>query len=168
MKKWLAPLLCVSLTNCALMVNGTKKTINVTSEPAAARAVLTCDGNEVGSTTTPGSITFRRKHEACELRVTSEGFEERRVTLERGAARAFWGNFGLAGGVFGGILAAERNNSLVGLVAIPVSLVVGGAAILVDRLTGACFEWSPGVVDAKLVSVVGSEESAKSAESGRD
>ncbi|HXI11888.1 MAG TPA: hypothetical protein VNM92_04495 [Thermoanaerobaculia bacterium] len=151
MNKWLAPLLCVALTNCALTSHGTQKTLNVTSQPAAAQAVLKCDGKDVGATTTPGTITFHRKHRACELRVTSEGFEEHRVSLERGPARAFWGNFGLAGGALFGILEAERDNNLAGLIAIPISLVVGGGAMLVDRLTGAYYEWWPAIVDARLI-----------------
>ncbi len=149
MKVLLAPLFCFAFTGCALISHGTEKTIQVTSNPSPARAVLICDEKSVGAVDTPGKITFKRRQDACEIRFTRDGLTTSIIALERSVSRAFWGDFGLAGGSFFGTLLALSNN-LEGLIAFPVSLAVGGTSLIVDRLTGAMYEWSPTTVHGTL------------------
>ena len=166
MKTGTTALLSLALSGCALISHGTRKTIDVGSVPAA-RATLTCDGTPVGSTDTPGKITFKRRQESCNLVFDREGFESKTITLERGPARAFWGNFGLAAGA-GAAVFATNNTNLVGLIAIPASLVIAGTTLLVDRLSGAYYDWSPRAVMVTLQQQDPSSTATSAAESSPD
>ncbi len=151
MKRKLASLLLtVAFTNCALMSHGTQQTISVTSDPAGARAEMTCDGKPAGESTTPGAITIRRNHDVCDLTFTKEGYDTAKVAMTSSPAKSFWADFGVIAAAGGATAIAESGNNLGMMLIIPVTLGAAAATLLVDKLSGAYYQWSPQAVNAKL------------------
>lgn len=150
MQKPIAALLALALTNCALISHGTHQTITVTSDPPGAQAALNCDGKPAGTAETPGTITFKRRHDVCNVTFTREGSESKIVALDVSPSRAFWLNFGVVAVTGAATAYEQRDNNLGGILVIPVTLAVAGVTLLVDKLSGAYFEWTPHSVLATL------------------
>lgn len=150
MKRKLASILAVALTNCALMSHGTQQTISVTSDPAGAHAEMTCDGRPAGESNTPGAITIKRHHDVCDLTFTKEGYDTANVALTSAPSKSFWANFGVIGAVTAATAFAERGNNIGMVLVFPAALLTAAGTLLVDKLSGAYYEWSPSAVNATL------------------
>jgi len=149
-RKLVSLLLTVALTNCALMSHGTRETISVTSDPVGAHAEMTCDGKPAGESITPGAITIKRRHDVCDLTFTKEGYDTAKVALTSSPAKSFWADFGVIAAAGGATAIAESGNNIGMVLVIPVTLGAAALTLLVDKLSGAYYEWSPHEVNAKL------------------
>jgi hypothetical protein len=147
-----ALLLTLVLTNCALASHGTRQTIEVSSDPIGARAAMICDGRLEGESITPGVITFNRRHDVCDLTFTKEGYEPVKVKLMSAASRSFSDNFADVA-AYGGLTQTAASGDVLGTaVEAPLAAAVAGAGSLVDKLSGAYYEWFPHAVSARLQS----------------
>ena len=156
----IALLLPLLAAGCATVINDQRETIAVRSEPAGAVVSVECGSAPVYGGVTPANIIIERTADPCAVTIAKEGFEERRVVLERQLSRATKGN------KVGGVLAG----SLFGLLAFaasiggdwidPVDAAQGGwelgSAIgeapgnAIDQKTGAAYKHVPKTVFVRL------------------
>jgi hypothetical protein len=150
MKKILALLLTLALTDCALASHGTRQSIEVSSDPIGARAAMICDGRMEGESLTPGAITIKRRHDVCGLTFTKEGFEPVKVKLMSAASRSFGDDFADVA-AYGGLTQTAASGDVLGTaVQAPLAAGVAGVSVLVDKLSGAYYEWMPHAVSVHL------------------
>ena len=99
LKKCLFTVLCGSLAlsvmGCATIVNGSRQSIPITSQPAGA--TITVNGHNVG--VTPEVLHLRRRRKAV-LTIALKGYKTKTITLTRHISGWFWGNI-LIGGAIG-------------------------------------------------------------------
>lgn len=150
MSKKLALLLTIALTNCALASHGTRQTIRVSSDPIGAHAAMICDGRLEGESLTPGAITINRRHDVCALTFTKEGFEPVKVKLVSAASRSFGDDFTDIAAA-GGLPETVASGDVLGTaIQAPLAAGAAGISVLVDKLSGAYYEWMPHAVSVHL------------------
>lgn len=145
-------LLFVSLTSlisCASITSGVHEQIRVTSSPAAADAMLTCNGQTVASSPTPATFTIRRNAGDCDVKLSKEGFDDATVLIEQGVNPAYWMNMiftPLAPGAVYLTWLGNTEEKMIGISAAATALAVFGA----DFWTGAVHTHRPHAVDVVM------------------
>jgi hypothetical protein len=90
------PLLALSLTGgCASIVNGTSQVVTIDSNVRGAE--VTVDGMFVGRTPYTGPI---KRGSTTSVRVSTQGYQAKTITLSTEIEPIFWGNI-ILGGFFG-------------------------------------------------------------------
>ena len=82
-----------SLCGCATIVNGTKQTITINTEPAGATARVR---GQVQGVKTPGTVTVKRI-DLSTILISRDGYKTKQVNLEREMNPWVWGNLPLCG-----------------------------------------------------------------------
>lgn len=127
-----AGVLVLSTSGCAtLLGGGPTQAVSLRSDPAGATFVVrSSSGLQMSSGTAPQQITLSRKNE-YEIEFSAPGYQTQRLSLIKGLNGWVWLNL-VAGGV------------------------VGGA---VDVISGAAWKLEPAIVDIKMVSAAGRDDS---------
>jgi hypothetical protein len=150
MKTKFALLLTIALTNCALATHGTRQTIEVSSDPIGAHAAIICDGRLEGESNTPGAITIKRRHDVCGITFTREGYEPVTVKLMSFVSQSFKDDFADVA-ANGGLTQTAASGDVLGtVVEAPLALGLAGASALVDKMSGAYYDWEPHAVSVHL------------------
>jgi len=101
--------LCVFLTGCGSIINGTSQKIAITSDPLGAK-VVAVGGKADVEMVTPCTMELKRKYDYM-LTVSKEGYKPRTVQVMSVASAAVAGNL-IAGGLIGwGVDAATGGDS---------------------------------------------------------
>ncbi|MCR6632885.1 MAG: hypothetical protein NVV74_24135 [Magnetospirillum sp.] len=94
------PLLAAALlaAGCSTVIDGTRQTIRVNSDPARAACVLTRDAQIIAETVTPGRVEVEKDKRDIQMVCSAEGYEDKLLTLRSGLAPAAFANIvGTAG-----------------------------------------------------------------------
>ncbi|MEA2337993.1 MAG: hypothetical protein QOE82_2000 [Thermoanaerobaculia bacterium] len=136
------------------MKHGRNEIISVDSDPSGANAAIKCANNVSAIGTTPARLTIPRKADGCRIDVAKSGMKTQTIQLERGFDSAYWLNFVPASGLPLGTIAAFSNGifgSTPGYAgALFVVGILGGAGLIVDRVTGAMYDHDPHVIKVTL------------------
>jgi hypothetical protein len=144
--------LALLAAGCATIANDQKETIPVRSEPDGAVVSIECGNTPVYGGITPAVIIIERTADPCAVTVAKEGYEAKKVTLERTTSRAMRGNKvpGMMMGALFGLIAWFSDD-----VAIDVAWDLGSAlgeapGNAIDRRTGAAYKHVPKEVFVRL------------------
>ena len=96
----------LSSGGCATITTGTTQAITIDSEPQQASCVLTREGLELGSVTTPRPLTIKRNASTVHVVCRKEGYEDGRVIMNSRYETASTGNV-LLGGIIGAMVDAS-------------------------------------------------------------
>ena len=139
------------LTGCATMGGRGPERIAVDSTPAGADVRIECDAIVTGSGIAPTSVMVPRAADNCVVVISHEGYEPRRVVLEKGFNRLYWGNIPTMAGVPLGLFAIALSNGTYGAANAAVALgALGGAGLIIDSVTGAKYDHDPKKITVTL------------------
>jgi hypothetical protein len=132
------------------MSRGRAEVITVDSNPSGANATIKCAGNISASGTTPARLTIPRKADLCRVDVEKSGMKAQNIQIERGFNASYWMNL-IPAGIFPAAIvvafvAGSDTTAAVGLAA----GLIGGAGLIVDRVTGAMYDHDPNVIKVTL------------------
>jgi hypothetical protein len=138
------------LTACASVFHGTRRRIDVFSEPAGATVSA---GDQ--STTTPGTLSLPRKAKSVEVRIAKDGYKPKTIRLVRKTSGAVWWNAGwiLAGA---GLGAAATQGSVLsgsgssGDAVLVAGIGLAGVGFAVDYANGAAYRLEPATLAVRL------------------
>ncbi len=149
----LAGLPLLSLGGCATILNGSRQTIHVETDPPGA--TVTVGGERY---TSPVDLVLKRSSKGLVVVIEKEGYVTRKIALERGASRNTWLNFiglpagAVAGAAIGGNQSSdgfeELNNGATGLAV--GAVVVPALMFAVDGATGAIHRLDPPLIAVRL------------------
>ena len=147
--------LCLAAAGCATVINDQKEKIPVRSEPAGAVVSVECGMAPVYGGVTPAVIIIERTADPCELTIAKEGFEAKKVTLERTMSRAVKGNKGagaVVGGVFGlfALLVSDGDDDWASVAYGAGSALGEAPGKAIDKKTGAAYKHTPKEVFVRL------------------
>jgi hypothetical protein len=148
----------VSTWSCIVLMTGSStmgwrgpERIALDSTPAGADVRIECDAIVIGSGVAPTSVMVPRAAGNCLVVISHEGYEPRRVVLEKGFNRLYWGNFPTMAGVPLGLFAIALSNGTYGAANVAVALgALGGAGLIIDSVTGAKYDHDPKKVTVTL------------------
>jgi len=147
--------LCLAAAGCATVINDQKEKIPVGSEPAGAVVSIECGTAPVYGGVTPAVIIIERTADPCEITVAKEGFEAKKVTLERTMSRAVQGNKvagAVVGGLFGlvALLASDGDEGWAGAAYGAGSALGEAPGKAIDKKTGAAYKHTPKEIFVRL------------------
>jgi hypothetical protein len=149
--------LSVTLTGCASLLNAGPSPVQVVVEPPAAVVTVTRDDGRLAATLTgPANVLALDKAHDYGLRIDGAGYRGQDLRIGRQVAPAFWGNVALLlGGLalqLPGLTAVDNSGLSAGLtllLGVPIVLLAGGAAMLVDWANGTM--WAHDRTDVRVV-----------------
>lgn len=80
------------LAGCSTVIDGTRQTIRVNSDPVGARCILTRDAKIIAELTAPGRVTVDKDKRDIQAVCMAEGYDDKLVTLHSGIAPATFAN----------------------------------------------------------------------------
>ncbi len=138
---------------CATVINDQREKIPVRSEPAGAVVSVECGQAPVYGGVTPAVLLIERTADPCSITVAKEGYEGKKVTLERTTSRATRGNKvpGVIVGSLFGLIAIISDNEPWMDDAYELGSTLGQApGNAIDHKTGAAYKHVPGEVFVRL------------------
>lgn len=155
----LAVLAVLLTTGCSSVFQRSQQRVEIFSIPTHANIEVKCGDAPRDGGRTPATVTIDRSAEECELFLTKEGYDPKRVVFERKETTAYWMNGALGvpiGAVFAlatwiMLPATDGIDERAAGSAFRLGLKIGGApGMAIDRATGYAWYQYPGKVDVKL------------------
>jgi hypothetical protein len=153
-----AALVFLMSARCATVINGRYQNVEVQSSPSGAKVQVDCGGAPRDGGTTPAIVRLRRGALDCRVHLIRDGYRPAIVEFTRRTSRQVWANAipavgtGLAAGIavalanlFDGDGDDRANAAFAGGI-----VVIGGAAYLIDRNSGALYKQEPPRVEVTL------------------